>query len=458
MKILYAASEIFPYAKTGGLADVAYALPRSLAKHIDIVSVMPLYGFMDRLSFKSEISFTITFADAIHDISIFKDDNNSVITYFVDTPLFSDNNSGSYANNNPSFGLFCMAIVKLAQKLDVDIVHLNDWHTALSALWMKEYAPKIKTIFTIHSLAYQGLFDASMLEYFGIDKKYFTMDGIEFYNQMSFIKAGIAFSNIITTVSPQYAKEIMSERFGCGLHSFLKQHSNKLSGILNGIDTEFFNPQTDKALVENFNSNNIDSKYLNKIALIKEIELKDSAKPLFIMVSRLVEQKGFDLLIESMDEILEKNLNLIILIDGINIYKSKLEFIAKKYDNLHLVLGYEEGKSHRIYSAGDFLLMPSLFEPCGLSQMIAMRYGAIPIVHGVGGLLDTVHENKDKCGKGIVFLKPNKKEFLSAIERALELNKNSNMMHKIIRFNMKCDFSFEKGAESYIELYKELLS
>ncbi|QOY54850.1 glycogen synthase [Candidatus Sulfurimonas marisnigri] len=465
MKILFAASEIFPFAKTGGLADVAQALPHSLSKHVDIVCVMPLYDFMDKsLLQKSELSFSVILGDITHLITLYTSNYKGVTTYFIQTPMLSDSqelyssSSGSYANNNPNFGIFCAAIVLLAKELHVDIVHLNDWHTALAALWIKESAPQIKTVFTIHNLAYQGLFDASMLKYFGIDTKYFTMQGIEFHNQLSFIKAGIAYSDIVTTVSPQYAKEIMSERFGCGLHTFLHTHKEKIFGIINGIDLELFNPQTDTALRATFSSTNINSKYLNKNALLKELSLEISQKPLFVMVSRLAEQKGFDLLIDSIEQILKKNLILVIQVDGENSYKQKLVSIAKRFKNLFLQFGYNEDKSHRLYAAGDFLLMPSLYEPCGLSQMIAMRYGAVPVVHGVGGLLDTVHENQQKCGEGIVFSHPTEDALLDAVDRALKLGNNTKEMKRVIGFNMECDFSFDKSALSYIHHYKELVA
>jgi starch synthase len=463
MKILFAASEIFPYAKSGGLADVAQALPHSLNKHLNIVCVMPLYGFMSRdLLKKNDISFDVILGKSIYNITLYTANNNGVTTYFVHTPLISDsqdfytNHSGSYANNNPHFGIFCAAILELAKFLDVNIVHLNDWHTALAALWIRECMPNIKTIFTIHNLAYQGLFSMQTLENMGIDKKYFTMDGIEFYNKLSFMKAGIAYSDLVTTVSPQYAKEIMSEKFGCGLHTFLNEHSEKVSGILNGIDYELFNPKTDRALVSQFSSKNIDLKYLNKKALLDELGFELSQKPLFVMVSRLEEQKGFDILLDALEDLLNKELNLIILGEGANKYRQKLESVAQKHDNFCLKFGYDEDFAHRIYAGADFLLMPSLFEPCGLNQMIAMRYGTIAIVHGVGGLLDSVHENKMECGEGIVFLEHTKEELICAVERALKLNNDTQKKKKIISFNMKCDFSFDKRALSYIELYKRL--
>ena len=464
MKVLFAASEIFPFAKTGGLADVSHALPRALGKQLEIVTVMPLYGFMQNSSLsRDELSFSVTLGGIAYDIAVYTAENQGVKSYFVQAPLLSTTQglygdaNGEYANNDLRFGIFCAAIVELAAMLQIDIVHLNDWHTALAALFIKERSLDIKSLFTIHNLAYQGVFEASSLQRLGIDSRYFVMDGIEFYGTLNFMKAGIAYSDHITTVSPRYAQEILTAKFGCGLEGFLQHHSAKLSGVLNGIDTELFDPQSDTALASTFDAQDLLLKERNKKALLKETGLKDPEAPLFVMISRLAHQKGFDLLLEALEPMLKKRLNLLILVDGVNHYRTALEKIAAKHANLCLFFGYNEALSHRIYAGGDFLLMPSLFEPCGLNQMIAMRYGTVPLVHGVGGLFDTVHEEIEACGKGIVFSKPTKKALLDAVDRALRLKSDTQKMEKTIRFNMACDFSFDKSADAYAGLYRELL-
>jgi starch synthase len=425
---------------------------------------MPLYGFINRtLLQKNDLNFNIKVGSDSYKINIFSSEYKGVTTYFIDLPLFSESEDfythkcGGYTSENPGFGIFSAAIVEIAKLLNVDIVHLNDWHTALAALLIKEHAPQIKTIFTIHNLAFQGIFSKDILKELGIDECYFTIEGIEFYNKVSFIKAGIVYSDLITTVSPQYAKEILTERFGCGLHSVLNFHSEKLFGILNGIDYELYDPKRDKALLSNFDSESLDLKNINKLDLLKELDLEVSDKPTFVMISRLVQQKGFDLLIDSLEDILKNELNLVILADGESSYRLKLEVIAKKYDNFYLTFGYDEDFSHRIYAGADFLLMPSLFEPCGLNQMIAMRYGTIAVVHGVGGLLDTVYEEQNRCGGGIVFLEESKESFLSAIQRSMELYKDKQKKENIVRSNMRCDFSFDKSALLYKKLYNRLL-
>ncbi len=458
MKTLFASSEIFPFAKSGGLADVANALPKALNKNIDIISVMPFYGFMDISNFqKTDIKFDINLGGINYDIEILSSQNQDVLTYFIKAPLLSNTKNlygddTAYANNDMRFGIFSKAISHLAIILHVEIVHLNDWHCALSAFWLKD--TKIKTIFTIHNLAYQGIFAKHTLDRLGIDEKHFNYKDLEFYGNCNFMKAGIRYSDAITTVSPTYAKEILTPKFGCGLDGFLRVYKDKLSGILNGIDTEIFNPKTDNTIFKKFDKNSLSLKQINKKALFKKTKLNNAKIPLFVMISRLVEQKGFDIILASIDDLAKKELNLLLLVDGESRYKAPLIEYAKKYKNFELIFGYDENLSHQIYASADFLLMPSLFEPCGLNQMIAMDYGTIPIVHSVGGLKDSVHENSKKCGQGIVFSKPTKKAFMLAIDRALKL-KNRELIQK---FNMQCDFSFDKSALKYIKLYKKVLS
>ncbi len=454
MRVLFAASEIFPFAKTGGLADVAAALPRALAKDIEICSVMPMYAFLDESDFvKEDIGFSVTLGKISYEIELFSKTDNTLKTYFIKAPLLSSSKEiYSDSNDDLRFAIFSMALVELALHVKADTLHLNDWHTALTALFIREKNLDIKTIFTIHNLAYQGVFDYSSLSRIGIDINYFNMDSLEFYGSLNFMKAGIAYSDVVTTVSRRYAKEILTHKFGCGLEGFLHLHRKKLFGILNGIDNTVFDPKTDEALVSNFDKEHISKRYMNKKALLKELKLKEPRKALFAMISRLVQQKGFDILIASIKNMLDKKLNFILIADGDSHYKAELEELALKYENFILIYGYDESLSRRLYASADFLLMPSLFEPCGLNQMIAMRYGAIPVVSAVGGLYDSVHENENVCGRGIV-LKPTKKSFLEAIERALKLKSSAKKMRETVEFNMECDFSFKRSAKEYLKLY-----
>ena len=463
MKVLFASSEIFPYAKSGGLADVSDALPQALAKSVAISRVMPFYGFMKKKDFKVYAHFTIMLAGTGYEIEILQTKKEKVVTYFVNAPLLSvtqnlyGDENGDYDNNDLRFGIFCKVLVELSVRLGINVLHLNDWHTALSALFIKESNLKIKTIFTIHNLAYQGVFDRYSLWKLAINEKYFRPDALEDYGKANFLKAGIAYSNYITTVSPTYAKEILTKEFGCGLDGFLRKYKEKLTGILNGINTDIFNPSEDNALEYKFAQESLEEKYKNKVSFLKQTKLKDPRKPLFIMVTRLVEQKGISLLLESMDELLSKKLNFILVGDGNKEICEKFNLLGYKHENFEFLEGHNETLSHQAYAAADFLLMPSQFEPCGLNQFIAMRYGAVALVHAVGGLKDSVGEISDTdslaCAKGIVFKEYNKDSFLFAVERALDLKKDSKEYKSIVETNMKCDFSFENSSAEYLKLY-----
>lgn len=463
MKVLFATSEIYPYAKSGGLADVADALPNALSTHVEISRVMPLYGFMDDKKLKTYDHFTLNVFAESYEVEVLTQKKDGTLNYFVKAPLLSTtqnlygDESGDYSNNDLRFGVFCMAIVELAKRLSIDVLHLNDWHTALAALFIKDLNLNIKTVFTIHNLAYQGVFDSKSLYNLRLDSKYFHKDALEFYGKVNFLKAGIVFSDALTTVSPTYAKEILTQDFGCGLEGLLAYHENKLSGILNGINAKVFNPSSDKNLEFNYSEKSLENKHKNKVSFIKKSTLKDPRKPLFVMVSRLVRQKGIDLVVDSLDEILSKKINLFIVGDGDSEISKKLSDASKEHDNFEFVEAYDETLSRQTFAAADFLLMPSAFEPCGLNQFIAMSYGAAPLVHAVGGLKDTVFENGVNCGRGIVYENQNKHELLQALERAIELKKNAKKFKELITSNMKCDFSFDSSALKYVEIYKNIL-
>lgn len=465
MKTLFCASEIYPYAKSGGLADVGHSLVKALGKHADICSIMPLYGFMPKEEFeKTDIAFSVNLGGVFYEVTLYEKLHDGIKTYFVNAPLLSATNEmygnakGDYANNDIRFALFCAAVVELAQIIHADIIHANDWHSALVPLLVRRAKLKIKTLFSIHNLAYHGIFERDSLARVGLEESYFQMDALEFYGKINFLKAGIIYSDALTTVSPTYAKEIQTKEFGCGLEGLLQLYKAKLTGILNGIDESVFNPQNDAALFYCYSSDNLAKKYENKKALQKELGFSGLKKPLFVMISRLVHQKGFDLLIESLDAFLSEDVNFVLLANGDENYKKTLLLYTKKYKNFRLLCGYDEALSHRIYASGDFLLMPSLYEPCGLNQMIAARYGTIPIVHRVGGLKDSVHERGAKCAQGIVMREATKKTLIGAVKRAVAIYDNNAKKEEMISFNMNCDFSFAKSALLYHKLYKKMLS
>ena len=463
MKVLFASSEMFPFVKTGGLGDVANALPLTLKKHSDLSVVVPLYGFLELNNLEKTTEFELILGGINYFIEIYKLVYEDINIYFIKAPILSETQhlysykGGDYENNDLRFGIFSAAIVELCVILKVKIVHLNDWHTALSAFYIKQRNLNIKSLFTIHNLAYQGVFNQDSCKRLGIADEYFTMDALEFYGQLNILKAGIAYADAITTVSSTYAQEILTPEFGCGLDGFLNHHSKKLTGILNGINTDLFNPKTDPNLSEHYSITMLENKYKNKTVFLKNTTLKDPRRPLFVVLSRLVEQKGIDLIVKVLPELLKKKINVFILGEGEEQYTNKLESLAQTHKNLEFRNCFDEELSPLVYAAADFLLMPSRFEPCGLAQLIAMRYGTIPIVYATGGLKDSVHEKKNLCGRGIVFEKYTKKEFTQAIDRALKLKKDTKDFNEARIFNMKCDLSFEKGASEYIKLYESLV-
>jgi len=468
MKLLFAAAEIFPYAKTGGLSDVAQALPATLVKQIDILSVMPLYDFIDREKFvltAMNESFQITLGEDIYEVSLFEGMNQGVRTLFVYEATLCHciapygNKNGDYLSNDIRFGIFSKTLVILSQMFNIDVLHLNDWHTALAALWAKELLPELHVIFTIHNLAFQGLFLRDSLERLGLEEHYFTPEGIEFWGDMSCMKAGIAYSDAVTTVSPTYSKEILLPEFGCGLEGFLQVHSHKLHGILNGIDTVLFDPLTDPALPKKYGAGKLANKKNNKIMFYKEYGLKDADKPLIVFIGRFTEQKGLDIIIQALPKLLTMKCNIAILGEGDEAMAEALKSASKNHDNFLIRFGYDESLSHRMYSAADFLLMPSRFEPCGLNQLISLRYGTLPIVNDVGGLHDSVQDIDDRarsiCGQGIVLDKLSSNTIVRSVKRALQFFADTKRFSKITKANMHCDVSFEESVKSYLKLYRK---
>ncbi len=469
-RLIFAASEVYPFAKSGGLADVAHSLPRALSSTYDVHVIMPLYQSIDRKKFGIKAqgdTFDIIMGGVTYPITLYTCHYEGLDYRFIYSPLLCDREflygttEGGYDDNAIRFGLFNYAMFALLKQEKYDIAHLNDWQTALLPLLLNEdQTVKTKTLFTIHNLAYQGIFESSVLKTLGIDDIHFTMDGLEFHGQVNFMKAGIAYADMITTVSPTYAKEILTSKFGCGLEGFLQHHSDKLIGIVNGIDTKHFSPSEDKALVAPYVD--LRRKAVNKRAYLKEIKMEGPKKPLFVLIGRFTWQKGIDILIESLPHMLLLECNIAILGEGEEKYHDTLKAIADKHHNIHLEFGYNEPLSHRMYAAADFFLMPSLFEPCGLAQMIAMHYGSMPLVHDVGGLADTVRSYtefnpKSEDGYGIVFSKPDSDTFLKTIDQAFALYKTKARYNKIVKHNMLCDFSWKESAQHYIKQYEKII-
>ena len=446
-----------------------------MCETFDVSIIMPMYSFIDKKRFdirRVEGAFEIELGKKKYEVKIYTTTYEGVQCYFVESYILSNKKhlygypSAGYKDNDLRFGLFCKAVVAFAKESgEFGVLHLNDWQSALCALFVKEDKTlQIKTLFTIHNFAYQGVFGQKSLERLGLSDAYYNMDALEFYNNISFMKAGIAYSEAITTVSPNYAKEILTPEFGCGLEGFLEQHAKKLKGILNGVDLSHFSPKSDSALVQNYDASSYEAKFKNKTAYLNERDLKNPELPLFVFIGRFTWQKGVDLLVASLKELSKMKLNLAILGDGEAKYHKQIKAICDKHTNIDLYFGYDEALSHRMYASADFLLMPSLFEPCGLNQLISMGYGVIPIVSSVGGLKDSVHPIEDStchnptaCGYGICFDVKEKKALQKSVKEALKLYKNEECFEKIVVHNMLCDFSWKQGAKEYAALYNTLM-
>jgi len=469
-KLLFAASEVYPFAKSGGLADVAHSLPRALNAVYDIHVVMPLYRFIERERFgivSLGISFDIEMGGHFYPVELYGCRYEGVEYRFIYAALLCDRDfiygppESGYADNALRFALFNYAMLALLKEERYALAHLNDWQSALLPLLIKEEENlATKTVFTIHNLAYQGVFERSVLREIGIPSKYFTLSALEFYGKVNFMKAGIAYADAVTTVSPTYAKEILTAEYGCGLEGFLAEHKEKLFGILNGIDSEHFSPSKDTLLLIPYDD--MRGKAVNKRAYLEMVDLQGLHTPLFIFIGRFNWQKGLDLFMESLDWIASQRCNIAILGEGEMKYHKALEEISDKHGNIHLEFGYDEVLSHQMYAAADFFLMPSLFEPCGLAQMIAMNYGQMPVVHEVGGLADTVFDHRSfqknsTRGYGITFRTASPGALQHAVSEALELYSNMERYNEIATHNMHCDFSWKESAKAYLALYTKII-
>jgi starch synthase len=473
MTVLFCTSEMYPYAKSGGLGDVAQSLPEALRKKEKVYTLLPLYKTIDRDKFEIEyagLTFEYWLRGIPHQFDIFVNKNNKY-ELFVYNPVLCDrdglynDDNGDFGDNALRFGLFSYACleVMIRMKLKIDAIHVNDWQTSLIPLLVKtRYELPIKTVLTIHNLAYQGIFSKDAMYDLELDwEQVFKPEALEYHDQVNFLKAGIFYSDYVTTVSPTYAKEIQTPLFGNDLDDVLRANSHKLLGILNGVSYETFNPKHDDMIYKNFTLETYKDKKENKKKLLKEVGFTEVDKPLFIFIGRFTHQKGVDLLIESLNFLKDFEANVIILGSGEEHYNTIFNNISVSYPNVYIKVGYNEAFSRKLYAGADFLIMPSMFEPCGLNQMICMKYGTLPIVAKTGGLKDSVvdftdvdYDNlKEYIGVGITYEEHNIFWFMHAIAKALSLYGNHKKFEKTSKHNMKVDNSWKHSAKEYIELY-----
>ena len=454
MKILYLSSEVAPFAKTGGLADVAGSLPAALKKKgVDIRVGLPKYQ-----SVKLPGNETVQ-----NGVTVYFVENK---TYFDRPALYGDKN-GDYLDNLERFRFFCEAILDRAQAENFrpDIIHCNDWQTALIPVFLasrfqdEPFWKGVKTVFTIHNLGYQGIFPKAAFPKTGLDWSLFHMEALEFYGQVNLLKGGLVFSDRLTTVSPTYAREIQTSEFGHRLEGILSKRQDILTGILNGIDENEWNPEKDPELVKPFSSEDPSGKAKNKQDLQKLCGLPQTqATPLLGMVSRLADQKGIDLLIAGMERLLSQDVHVVILGSGDPAVEALFQNFSKKFPmKLSVHLKFDPVLAKKIYAGSDFFLMPSKYEPCGLGQMIALRYGTLPIVRATGGLADTIVDvEASSDGNGFVFREYQTDALLHAIERSCRVFRKP-LFDELVRRAMGCDFSWSRSAEDYIRLYESLV-
>lgn len=467
MTIAMAASEMFPYIKSGGLADAVGGLRKELSRHEQTVAILPLYDAIDRRRFGIRpcgIAFPLEMGGERFEIEIYQCADEAGSCYFVYHPLLCGGTSlYESSENDLRFGLFAHAVcVLFSEHIRIDVLHLHDWQTALAAPLAKvRYHLACRVVLTIHNLAFQGIFSKQSIERLGLGWELFTMDRLEYYDRVNFLKGGIAYADAVTTVSRSYADEIQSAQYGEGLDPFLARHKEKLSGILNGIDTVEFDPSHDPALSRPFDINHPQNKRMHKEALCAELGLEDHGRALLAYVGRLAEQKGISELVAFLETVHDAPLNVVILGSGEPRYESMCRSL-ERYSNIRVILKYDEELSRRIYAASDFFLMPSRFEPCGLAQMIAMRYGSIPIVRSTGGLKDTVADFSvaasegigENAGIGISMDRGDVASFMHAVIKALALYADSERIREFIVYNMNKDFSWHRPALTYLALYR----
>ncbi|MDO9160867.1 MAG: glycogen synthase GlgA [Methylococcaceae bacterium] len=472
-KILFVTSEAHPLIKTGGLGDVAGSLPKALAElGQDVRLIIPNY---QSLKTSSEIHFLTSLRVDNMSVNIMETQlqDSTVKVWLVDQPEYFGHPGNPYidetgndrANNAERFALFCRIAVEVAMNranLDwkADVVHCNDWQTGLvpALLSFEEYRPA--SVFTIHNLAYQGLFPASKFYSLNLPGRLWTSDGLEFHGLLSFIKGGLVYSDRITTVSPTYAKEIQSSELGYNLDGLLTHRNASLIGIINGIDVDQWNPATDTLISQQYDVHSLERKAPNKTALQQRLGLPvDSAIPVFGVITRLVEQKGIDLLLQYLPELIAMPVQFAILGSGDHAIELKLQELAVAYpDKLSVTIGYDEALSHSIEAGADVFIMPSRFEPCGMNQMYSQRYGTLPIVRKTGGLADTVEDAlpetiANDTASGIVFNEATPGSLLEAIKRALLLYQNPAAWKRIQARGMSKDFSWQQSAKQYLALY-----
>lgn len=473
LKVLIVSSEVAPYAKSGGLGDVAGSLPKALkAMGVDVRVAVPKYK-----SIKQEYFEDVKFLGNFDTCLSWRTQKAGILLKEGDFPLYMIENDlyfgrdglYGYEDDNERFAFFSKAVVEMLAVIDFypDVIHCNDWQTGPVCLFLKETYKKllfysnIKTLYTIHNLQYQGNFGMDTLELLGLPQDGFLGSPVEFYGNVSYMKAGLMYADRISTVSRQYAREIQTPEYGYGMDGVLRSLNWKLSGIINGIDFDVNNPATDKRLYRNFSIDSIELKKENKRELQQSLGLEQRDVPMIGLISRLADQKGMDIVAQVFEEMMREDVQFVLVGTGESRYEYMFRSFADRYrGRVSANIFFDETLAQRVYASSDLFLMPSLFEPCGLGQMFSLRYGTIPIVRKTGGLADTIthFHAEEKTGNGFVFEDYNASGLLWGIREALKTYwKGPEVWNQVVRNAMQCDYSWKNSAGEYISLYQDML-
>jgi starch synthase len=480
-KVLFASSEIAPFAKTGGLADVCEALPKALVPlGVQPALVLPYYRIVKEGKWNVEKAITdlpVRLGDAEIKADILQGWlNEEIPVFFVqhdeffDRPYLYGTPKGDYEDNAQRFAFFSRAVFALSEALDQqwDVIHCHDWQAALIPVYLNtafsghQFFSKTRSLLTIHNLGYQGIFPYEIFPMLGLPPHLFSMEWLEFWGKVNLLKGGIIFADQITTVSPTYAKEIQTPEFGYGLEGVLKDQTAKLTGILNGVDYAQWNPADDPHLPVHYTPDKVEGKVICKKDLLKRCGLSPDLmeKPLLGMISRLAGQKGLDILSQVVERMMAEGIGLVILGAGEEKYERLLTKMAKKYPKqMSVTIAFDESLAHQIEAGCDIYLMPSLYEPCGLNQMYSLKYGTIPVVRKTGGLADTVVEVnvRKRKGTGFLFSAYDPNALWKAIEKALICFADKERWGELIHQAMAQDFSWSRSAGEYLKLYQRLM-
>jgi len=482
LRVVIVASEVVPFAKTGGLADVAGALPVALARLGHQVSViMPRYPTIERAVRSLEKVYeglTIPMGSSAEEGTIWSARLAPRLpVYFVEHHAYFDRDAlytsvdGDYSDNAQRFAFFAKAALEACRvlKLQPNIIHCHDWQTALIPAYLKVVLPhdpafaSIGSLMTIHNIAYQGLFAPDVMEFLQLPPHIYAPDGIEFYGRVNYLKAGIVYADVINTVSPRYSHEVQTTEFGCGLDGILRYRSQDVYGVLNGIDDRAWNPASDRLIASRYTATDLSGKGVCKRDLLATFGLSPEwmSAPLVGMISRLVEQKGFDLIENAIHRMLALDIGLVILGSGEARYEDFLHQLRERYaGKVGIAIGFDNTLAHKIEAGSDIFLMPSRFEPCGLNQMYSLRYGTIPVVHATGGLDDNIEAYDAVAGQGngFKFEDYDAEALLATLQRALTLYRDRAAWERLMQRGMQADFSWAKSAHAYTTLYARALA